>query len=292
MNSKDKSEDIIFMSTDQFEHLDDAENFVFSHVAYFACQPKRKNLFTGSTRAICNKVGYSPNTVRKAIGSLIEKKFLLKEELVEEKTLKYSYIKKVEHRLRIGEAKFAQDYSEAMEKMIHDIGKKVAFKGVGRDIRFFKVNVGKLRRNNDAPITKADKNLSKHLHKTLMLHGFLYNQRKWDDKRGRESLSRSVPFLSATMQWSQNTVRRVINTLNDIGSIGYSYATKTINFSFVSVIKALYASSKKLKTTLANKNQSLAKIEAAIDVPKRLQGYSPNQTPAEAAAFLESLHSK
>ena len=278
------------MSTDQFEHLDDAENFVFSHVAYFACQPKRKNLFTGSTRAICNKVGYSPNTVRKALESLIEKKFLLKEELVEENTLKYSYIKKVEHRLRIGGAKFAQDYSEAMRKMIDDIGKKVSFKGVGRDIRFFKVNVGKLRRSDDSPITKADKNLSKHLHKTLILHGFLYNQRKWDDKRGRESLSRSVPFLSATMQWSQNTVRRVINTLNDIGSIVYSYATKTISFSFVSVIKALHACSKKLKTKLINKNHPVAKIETAVSVPRKVQGCNPNPTPAEAAAFLNSLN--
>ena len=73
---RNKTDDVLFMSTGLFEYLSDAESYVFSHVAFFACQKEGrfKGTFKQTTRAICNKVGYSPNTVRKALETLIEKK--------------------------------------------------------------------------------------------------------------------------------------------------------------------------------------------------------------------------
>ena len=81
MNSSSKYDDVLFMSSGQFEQLTDTESFVFSHIAFFACQQKPyKRLFKQTTQAICNKVGYSPNAVRSAISSLIAKGFLIKSE--------------------------------------------------------------------------------------------------------------------------------------------------------------------------------------------------------------------
>lgn len=288
MTIRNKTDDVLFMSTGLLEHLNDAESYVFSHVAFFACQKNSvyKGLFKQTTRAICNKVGYSPNTVRKALESLIDKQFLARVELEDKSTLKYNYIEKVAHRLEIGASEFAQQYSHAMEKMIRETGSKKVDKRIGRDMTFFKVNVGKLRRDSDKVVSKEEKNLSKHLHKTLILHGYLHNQTSWNDKRGRATLSRSVAFLSAMMQWSQNTVRRVINTLKDIGSIGYSYATKTVTFTFVSVINALKTSSKKLRTSLSNLTPVVPQKTMPVIPRTPIQELST----ADSIAFLENYN--
>jgi transcription initiation factor IIE alpha subunit len=290
MNIRDKKDDVLFMSTGLFEHLSDAESYVFSHVAFFACQKEGrfKGNFKQTTRAICNKVGYSPNTVRKALEDLIEKKFLSKVE-EEEPTLKYNYIDKVAHKLTIGEADYAVTYANSLAKMLKESVTKQKEVIAARDMTFFKVNVGKLRRDTDTVIDKKEKNLSKHFHKTLILHGYLYNQTSWNKKRNRTNVSRGVAFLSAAMQWSQNTVRRVINTLSDLGAIGYSYATKTVTFTFVSVINAIKGTSKKLRTKLCLPNkESTQKDEPA----KTHKVSSQQQTPAQAAQFLKDLRER
>lgn len=288
MNIREKSNDILFMSTGMFEHLNDAESYIFSHVAFFACQKEAKyqGLFKQTTRAICNKVGYSPNTVRKALESLIEKKFLSEVALEDKSTLKYNYIEKVAHRLTIGEASYAVTFSGAMQKMLTETGKKKAFKSAGREMTFFRVNVGKLRRDSDNIVSKRDKNLSKHLHKTMILHGYLSNQRSWNDKRGKVDLSRGVSYLSALMQWSQNTVRRVINTLRDIGAIGYSYAIKTITFTFVNLIQSIKRTSVKLSTTLVNIKHGKPEKTTLIPLTKTVR---KDPSLDEAIAYLNKL---
>jgi transcription initiation factor IIE alpha subunit len=288
MNTREKSDDILFMSTGLFEHLNDAESYVFSHVAFFACQraTKYQGLFKQTTRAICNKVGYSPNTVRKALESLIKKKFLSEVALEDKSTLKYNYIEKVAHRLTIGEASYALQFSGAMQKMLTETGKKKAFKSVGREMTFFRVNVGKLRRHSDDILSKKDKNLSKHLHKTLIMHGYLHNQTSWNDKRGKSHLSRGVSYLSALMQWSQNTVRRVINTLKDIGAIAYSYAMKTVTFTFVSLIQSIKKASIKLSTSLTSVQIETPK-QPLLTPPKNV--VTSNPSSADAIAYLNSL---
>lgn len=293
MTIRNKTDDVLFMSTDLFEHLNDAESYVFSHVVFFACQTsgKYKGLFKQTTRAICNKVGYSPNTVRKAIDSLIEKKFLIPVELEDEKkSLKYNYIDKVAHRLTIGADEFAAKYSNAMFRMLLETKQKKKGPSTEREMTFFKVNIGKLRRDNTQVLSVKDKNMSKHLHKTLILHGYLYNQTSWNNKRGRDKVSRGVGFLSAMMQWSQNTVRRVINTLQDLGAVGYSYETKTITFRFVSVINTIKSYSRKMRTSLSsNEVNEFVKVQEnepakITNVPEKKK----DPTPEEAVAFLNN----
>jgi transcription initiation factor IIE alpha subunit len=285
MNIRDKKDDVLFMSTGLFEHLNDAESYVFSHVAFFACQKEGrfKGNFKQTTQAICNKVGYSANTVRKALGDLIDKKFLsvVKEEA---QTLKYNYIDKVAHKLTIGEADYAVKYANAMATMLKESVTKHKKVTVPRDMTFFKVNIGKLRRDTNTVVDKKQKNLSKHFHKTLILHGYLYNQTSWNKKRNRNNLSRGVAFLSAAMQWSQNTVRRVINTLKDIGAVGYSYATKTVTFTFVSVINAIKNTSKKLRTKLSHSDKGPITADAPNEVYKIDVA---NLTPSQGAQNLK-----
>ena len=285
MNIRDKKDDVLFMSTGLFEHLSDAESYVFSHVAFFACQKEGrfKGNFKQTTRAICNKVGYSANTVRKALEDLIDKKFLsvVKEA---EPTLKYNYIDKVAHKLTIGEADYAIKYANAMATMLKESVTKQKKVTVPRDMTFFKVNVGKLHRDTSTVVDKKEKNLSKHFHKTLILHGYLYNQTSWNKKRNRDNVSRGVAFLSAAMQWSQNTVRRVINTLKDIGAVGYSYATKTVTFTFVSVINAIKNTSKKLRTKLSNSDKEPI---TAVAPNKVFKIDVENLTPSQGAQNLK-----
>lgn len=281
------------MSTGMFEHLTDTEAYVFSHIAYFACQKKIFNwTFKSTTQSICNKTGYSPNAVRAALDSLTEKKFLRKPDLEPKaSSQKYTYYDEISHTLTIGEHSYAMEYAKWLEIALKDAKNKSAG-GLVREISFFKVYVGKLNKKPN----RLKLNQSKHMHKLLILHGYLYNQTNWNVKKFRPSLNRGVRFLALAFQWSQNTIRRLINSLSDLGFVKYEYKNKAITFVAVNAIENLTGFLNVLRITLqsdkATTQQTTAATQKPVSKPETLlppkRSFKPS-SPAEAVAFLNNL---
>ena len=283
------------MATCMFEHLTDTEAYVFSHIAYFACQKKMSNrTFKSTTQSICNKTGYSPNAVRAALASLTEKRFLREPDLDPKPSRpKYTYYDEISHTLTIGEHSYAIQYAKWLEIALKDAKNKSAG-GLVREITFFKVYVGKLNNN----LNNLKLNQSKHMHKLLILHGYLYNQTNWNVKKFRPSLNRGVRFLALAFQWSENTIRRLINSLSDLGFVKYEFKDKAVTFIAVNPIEKLTGFLNVLRETLRSDNlpthQPLALIEGQITasetLPPAKRSFKPS-SPAEAAAFLNNLKS-
>lgn len=293
MTNRNKDNDVLFMATCMFEHLTDTEAYVFSHIAYFACQQKIFNrTFKSTTKAICNKTGYSPNAVRAALDSLTEKKFLQEPELdPKAPRQKYTYYDEISHTLTIGEHTYAIDFAKWLEIALKDAKTKSAG-GLVREITFFKVYVGKLNNKQN----KLKLNQSKHMHKLLILHGYLYNQTNWNVKKFRPSLNRGVRFLALAFQWSQNTIRRLINSLSDLGYVKYEFKDKAVTFVAVNAIEKLTGFLNVLRETLQSDKVSTqttpAVLQGPVSAPDALpppkRSFKPS-SPAEAAAFLNNL---
>ena len=285
MNSNNNYDDVVFMSPGQFEYLSDTESFVFAHVAFFASQMRPyKRQFKQTTQAICNKIGYSPNAVREAITSLIEKGFLKKSQPLEEgQGTFHPYYDKISHRLHVGEHSYAALFARELEKTLIT-SKNKSKSSQERAMTFFKVHVGQLKRN----ISLLSGNSSKHVHKALIMHGYLQNQHKWNVEKNRNSLQRTVPSLARFLKWSQNTVRRVINTLKHWGIIDYSYTKGFVKFLTVRQFDTAAKCVKSLITKLCNVVQRKKHIET-IRSPEPLNA-SP-RTPQEAAKHLQKLKS-
>ena len=136
-----KNTNFVFMSTGLFEYLSETEAYVFSFVSYFACDKQKGKLFKRSTISLCNNLGYSPNTIRSAINSLVEKKFLEHAEKPANTTnnLKYSYIEEVSHHLTIGTHEFAKEFSSELAELLYGLrGAKKLTKRPLKNV-FFKV---------------------------------------------------------------------------------------------------------------------------------------------------------
>ena len=232
----------VFLTSRMFEYLSDTQSFVFAHVCYFACQLKFKYTYKSVTKVICNKTGYSPNAVRRALTNLIEMGFLKRvgDDTVEEQRdtshLKYTYIEQVSHKLQIGEHPEAKAIAKAMNTMIHNArnGQSIdeTKKSEEREILFFPVDVRHLKRGVG--------NQSKRLHKMMLLHGYLSKQHYWNLKHGRGKVTRSVAFLSQLFQWSRTTVQRVIKTLEQLNHIEYSLETNGfVTFKRVQIVKSI-----------------------------------------------------
>lgn len=283
MNSKDNFDDVLFMSSGQFDALTDTESFVFSHIAFFACQLRPyKRQFKQTTQAICNKVGYSPNAVRAAISSLIKKGFLKNVDAkTKEQGSYHPYFDKIAHQLQIGENEYALLFAQELEKTL--IAAKSKRSGSGdRIITFFKVRVGQLKRNT----LLVSGNGSKHIHKALILHGYLHNQHRWNVEKNRNSLRRAVPFLAQFLNWSQNTVRRVINTLKNLGIVIYEYSKGLVKFLSVKSFNTEKKSLRSLETKLSVEPVR----QVAIDVVTRQDPIQRTpKSPKEAAQHLQYL---
>lgn len=292
MTSRNKENDVLFMATCMFEHLTDTEAYVFSHIAYFACQNKIfKRTFKSTTQAICNKTGYSPNAVRAALESLKEKEFLQEPDLDPKARQKHTYYDEVSHTLTIGKHGYAMEYAKWLEVALKD-AKTKSTSGLVRDITFFKVYVGKLKNTPN----NLKLNQSKHMHKLLILHGYLYNQANWNVKKFRPTLNRGVRFLALVFRWAQNTIRRLINSLSDLGFVKYEFKDKAVTFVAVNAIEKLTGFVNVLRETLQSNKLATSHSPAVKDVPISAPERSPSpkrsfkpSTPAEAAAFLNNL---
>ncbi|MDG6100020.1 hypothetical protein EXU34_21410 [Alteromonas sp. ZYF713] len=285
MNSNNNYDDVVFMSPRQFEFLTDTESFVFAHVAFFACQLRPyKRLFKQTTQAICNKVGYSPNAVRNAISSLITKGFLKSSQPLEQDQESFHpYYDKISHRLHVGDHDYAQLFARELEKTLITSRTK-NIKSEGRTMTFFKVHVGQLKRN----ISLLAGNSSKHVHKALIMHGYLHNQHKWNVEKNRNNVQRTVPSLARFLNWSQNTVRRVINTLKYLGILEYSYGNGSVKFITVKQFNAAAKSVRSLITRLCTGIHRKEHTESAtLSVPHQRKPRSPQ----EAAKYLQQLKS-
>ncbi len=291
MRNRYTSNDVVFMATGQFEHLTDTECYVFSHIAFFACQQIPYNrTFKQTTKAICNKVAYSPNAVRNAIRSLIEKEFLKKvNKPVIPKEERFTYYDDIAHHLTIGNHEYAKRFAKSLQRALLETKSK--HKGIGgRDITFFPVNVGRL--HHEADIDAVSGNQSKHVHKTLILHAYLYHNHKWNLEKGRNKLSRSVSFLSGMLKWSQNTVRRLINSLNAFAALEYIYADNAVRITSMSALIRLKSMTGKLRTTLKKKITSAPSSDGVMLRREQSAANSRTQTPAEAAAFLKQYQQR
>ena len=288
-----KNTNFVFMSTGLFEHLSETEAYVFSFVSYFACDKQKGKLFKRSTISLCNNLGYSPNTIRSAINSLVEKKFLEHAEKPANTTnnLKYSYIEEVSHHLTIGTHEFAKEFSSELAELLYGLrGAKKLTKRPLKNV-FFKVYVTALQASKKGE--KWKRNQSRHLHKVLVLHGFLHNKSKWNDKYVKTSLALSVPYLSTMMQWSRSTVRRVINTLVELGFVSLKLDTKRVVFTRVKMAEKVRAGYTALRSTLG-------KVQYATFIPTQvtkvrndgLKRPGASATPAEHSAFLAAMKNK
>lgn len=287
-----KTNNVVFMSTGLFKHLTDTESYVFAHIAFFASQRRPYNrTFKQTTKAICNKVGYSPNAVRSAIRSLISKNFLIyvDNSQLPEYQEDYNYYDDIAHKLTIGSHEYALKYACSLEKMLLDSKQKQSRAGE-REISFFKVYVGKLSSDNTV---KTGRNQSKHQHKTLIMHGYLFNQARWNLDKNRPKLTRSVSFLASLLQWSKNTVRRVINTLVSIGILEYELRERAISFKYINPITTLkqFTHSLVAKLLPAAAVQYVSKTKLSTHgkpANKNGQSFKP-KSPADAVNYLQSL---
>ena len=284
MKKRDTSSDVVFMATGQFEHLTDTECYVFSHIAFFACQQSPYNkTFKQTTRAICNKVRYSPNAVRNAIRSLIEKEFIKKiDKPALSKEDRFTYYDDIAHHLTIGDHEYAKRFAKSLQRAV--IETKSKHKGVGgRDITFFPVNVGRL--HQEASSEAVSGNQSKHIHKSLILHAYLYHNHKWNLEKGRRKLSRSVSFLSGMLQWSENTIRRILNSLKSFSALEFIYEDAAVSVTSMNPMLRLKCMAGKLTATLKQKLTARPTTSQVI-LPKPTCP-NPRPTPAEAAAYLK-----
>lgn len=239
MTARDKTQDVVFMSTCLLKHLSCSEAYVFAHVAFFMSQRKFNNgVFKQTTQAIANKTGYSPNTVRAALNSLIEKNFLSKHEGKGDdfKENNFTYIQQVAHKLVPGSNEYANQYIHEFRKMLSQtVRKKKGSHDIERQvITFFKVPSGLLASSLPQVASRKDKNLSKHYHRLLILHGYLTHHNYFNQQRGRGAITRTISFLSNMTNWSANTIRRLLNSLSALGNIDFLYQDKAVTFSKVS----------------------------------------------------------
>ena len=295
MNRKRKYTEFVFMSTQLFEHLTETEAYVFSFVAYFACDETKGNIFKRTTISLCQNLGYSPNTIRAAIASLIKKDFLKSEAPPErvKKDLKYTYIEDVSHHLKIGTHDFAFEFAYWMQIMLSELRTKGTTKGFYEKykpkVTFFKLPVSALQAESIGE--KWKRNQSRHLHKTLILHAYLHNQDVHAQKYNKPALSRSVAFLSTMMQWSRNTIRRIINTMSNLGLIKFKLSNNRILFTKINKIKKIrdgYTALKsKLHENATERNEALFK-NLALDIPKP----GPDATPEQHSAYWQAMTGK
>jgi predicted transcriptional regulator len=283
------------MSTKLFEHLSETEAYVFSFVAYFACDESKGFIFKRTTASLCKNLGYSPNTVRSAISSLVSKGFLKSETPPErEKSeLKYTYIEDVSHHLKIGNHDAAFEFAYWMEIMLIELRTKGTTKGFYEkykpDVTFFKVPVSALQ--TDSIGEKWKRNQSRHLHKTLILHAYLHNQDVHAQKYNKPALSRSVAFLSTMMQWSRNTIRRIINTMSNLGLIKFKLSNNRILFTKINKIKKIRDGYTALKSKLheeaVERNEALFK-NLGLDIPRP----GPDATAEQHSAYWQAMTGK
>lgn len=290
MNNKTQ---FIFMSEGLFEHLTETEAYIFSFVAYFACDISKGRTFKRTTASLCKNLGYSSNTVRCAIESLIKKSFIVKvtPPARERKNLKYNYIEEVSHHLKIGSHEYAVKFSDWLSIMLEQLRKgtsKEFYKSNTAEVSFFKVYVSALQARSNKENWK--RNQSRHLHKALALHGYLFNRGYWSEKHYNSYFSRSVSFLSAVFQWSPNTIRRLINTLKSLGLIKYKIDDRRILFNKVYMVEKLRQGYMKLVSRLSpvyNENTS-PRSDSKLTTPM-LKRPGPNASPEEHAVFLAQM---
>lgn len=290
MNNKTQ---FVFMSDGLFEHLTETEAYIFSFVAYFACDAAKGKIFKRTTASLCKNLGYSSNTIRYAIESLINKSFLLRDTppTKERKNLKYNYIEEVSHHLKIGSHEYAIKFSDWLSIMLDQLRKgtsKEFYKSHPAEVSFFKVYVTALQAKSKTENWK--RNQSRHLHKALALHGYLFNKGYWSEKHFNSHFSRSVSFLSAVFQWSPNTIRRLINTLKSLGLIKYKIDSRRILFQKVNMVEKMRHGYKQLISQLTSTHikSTLPTLNKHISL-SALQRPAPNAPPEEHAAFLAKM---
>ena len=290
MNNKTQ---FVFMSDGLFEHLTETEAYIFSFVAYFACDAAKGKIFRRTTASLSKNLGYSSNTVRSAIESLIKKSFLVRETppTRERKRLKYNYIEEVSHYLKIGSHDYAIQFADWLSIMLDQLRKgtsKEYYKSNPSEVSFFKVYVTALQSQSKKESWK--RNQSRHLHKALALHGYLFNRGYWSEKHFNSHFSRSVSFLSAVFQWSPNTIRRLINTLKSLGLIKYKVDDRRILFQKVNMVGKLRQGYEQLVTQLVSRVKKVNSPSLNIKTPSTtLQRPGPNATPEEHALFLSQM---
>jgi predicted transcriptional regulator len=99
-----------------------------------------------------------------------------------------------------------------------------------------------------------------------------------------------VPYLSAMMQWSRNTIRRVINTLVELGLVTLKLDGKRITFTRVRIAERVRAGYKQLKSRLFDiKQKSQGKTRHSINKPTELTRPGKKATPAEHAYYLAEM---
>ena len=281
------------MSEGLFEHLTETEAYIFSFVAYFACDETKGRVFKRTTASLCKNLGYSSNTVRSAIESLVSKSFLVKESppATVKKSLKYNYIEEVSHHLKIGTDEYAVKFSDWLSIMLVQLRKgtsKEFYKSNTAEVSFFKVYVSALQARTNKENWK--RNQSRHLHKALALHGYLYNRAYWSEKHFNSYFSRSVSFLSAVFQWSPNTIRRLINTLKSLGLIKYNVDSRRILFHKVYMVEKLRQGYKKLVGRLTHVcERYISPKKNSVSTTSNLKRPGPDATPEEHAVFLEQM---
>lgn len=292
MNKNKRNTEFVFMSSGLFEYLTDTESYIFSFVCYFACDKKKGNIFKRTTSSICKHLGYSNNTVRAAIDSLVKKDFLQRETPTKTtaRKLKYNYIEEVSHHLKIGQHQYANKFAYWLSLMLdklRDGTSKTYYKTHKTDISFYKVFVSALQKTNNQD--KWKRNQSRHLHKAMALHGYLLNRIYWCEKNFETSFSRSISYLSAEFQWSPNTIRRVINTLKSLGLIKYKKYGQKLRFIKVSMVEKIRQGYDKLSTkifTYANEvKEQCTNVQSTPVRPSR------SASPAEHAKFLREIKS-
>jgi len=280
------------MSKGLFEHLNETEAYVFSFVAYFACDEKKGNVFKRTTVSLCNNLGYSANTVRATIERLVQKNFLSRTEKPQSQTknLRYNYFDDIAHHLEIGSDGYALEFSSELSKLLNGLragskNNKPSLKNV-----FFKVYVTALQAKKKGE--KWKRNQSRHLHKALVLHGFLHNKVKFREQFAKTPLSLSVPYLSTMMQWSRNTIRRIINTLAQLGLITMKIDGRRIVFTRIKMAERIRVGYNQLKSRLFSSAQPASNgTDNSTQKPIGLSRPAKDATPAEHSAFLAAMKS-
>lgn len=289
MNKIKRNTEFVFMSSGLFEYLTDTESYIFSFVCYFAADKRKGNIFKRTTSSICKQLGYSSNTVRAAIESLVKKGFLERDTPVKTtgRKLKYNYIEEVSHYLKIGQHQYANKFAYWLSLMLDKLrdGTSNTYKA---EISFYKVFVSALQKTNKQD--KWKRNQSRHLHKAMALHGYLLNRIYWCEKNFRTSFSRSISYLSAEFQWSPNTIRRVINTLKSLGLIKYKKYGQKLSFIKVSMAEKISQGYEKLSTKiLTYTNEVKEQCINVLNTPVRPRR---GASPAEHAEFLRQMKAR
>jgi len=92
------------------------------------------------------------------------------------------------------------------------------------------------------------------------------------------------------MQWSRNTIRRVINTLVELGLVTLKLDGKRITFTRVMIAERVRAGYKQLKSRLFDiKQKYQGKTRHSINKPTELTRPGKNATPAEHSYYLAEM---